>query len=54
MRREPTRRYGFSWNVNRSTMTPLFMFDAAKVGVKALRAEDIGNAAKPAVESLVT
>lgn len=38
----------FSWNVDRKTMTPLFMFDTAKVGFKALRAEDIGNAAKPA------
>jgi Ethylbenzene dehydrogenase len=38
----------FSWNVDRKTMTPLYMFDAAKVGAKALRAEDIGNAAKPA------
>lgn len=37
----------FSWNVDRKTMTPLYMFDAAKVGAKALRAEDIGNAAKP-------
>ena len=37
----------FSWNVNRRTMTPLFMFDASKVGAKALRAEDIGNPAKP-------
>jgi len=37
----------FSWNINRSTMTPLFMFDTAKVGGKALRAEDIGNPAKP-------
>lgn len=37
----------FSWNLDRKTMTPLFMFDAAKVGAKALRAEDIGNAAKP-------
>jgi len=37
----------FSWNINRSTMTPLYMFDAAKVGAKALRAEDIGNPAKP-------
>ena len=39
----------FAWNVNRSTMTPLFMFDVAKAGAKALRAEDIGNPAKPAV-----
>ena len=28
-------------------MTPLNMFDAAKVGAKALRAEDIGNPKKP-------
>jgi hypothetical protein len=39
----------FSWNVDRKTMTPLYMFDAAKVGAKALREDDIGNAAKPAV-----
>jgi len=39
----------FAWNVNRSTMIPLYMFDVAKVGTQALRAEDIGNAAKPAV-----
>ncbi len=38
----------FSWNIDRKTMTPLYMFDAAKVGFKALRAEDIGNPAKPA------
>ncbi len=38
----------FSWNVDRKTMTPKYMFDAAKVGSKALRAEDIGNPAKPA------
>ena len=38
----------FSWNVDRKTMTPLYMFDAGKVGARALRAEDIGNAAKPA------
>lgn len=37
----------FSWNIDRKTMTPLHMFDAAKVGAKALRAEDIGNPAKP-------
>ena len=29
----------FSWNIDRKTMTPLYMFDAAKVGAKALRAE---------------
>jgi Ethylbenzene dehydrogenase len=38
----------FSWNVDRKTMTPQFMFDAGKLGFKALRAEDIGNPAKPA------
>lgn len=38
----------FSWNVDKKTMTPKFMFDAAKVGFKALREGDIGNAAKPA------
>lgn len=38
----------FSWNIDRKTMTPLYMFDAAKVGASALREEDIGNAAKPA------
>jgi hypothetical protein len=37
----------FAWNIDRKTMTPLYMFDAAKVGAKALRAEDIGNPAKP-------
>jgi hypothetical protein len=37
----------FSWNVDRKTMTPLNMFNAAKVGAKALRAGDIGNPAKP-------
>ena len=41
----------FSWNIDRKTMTPLYMFDAAKVGAKALRAEDIGNPAKPARSS---
>ncbi len=38
----------FAWNVDRKTMTPKFMFDAKKVGAKALRDEDIGNPAKPA------
>jgi hypothetical protein len=38
----------FAWNLNRSTMTPLFMFDERKVGSRALRADDIGNPAKPA------
>jgi hypothetical protein len=38
----------FSWNMDRKTMTPKYMFDASKVGVRALRAEDIGNPARPA------
>ncbi len=37
----------FSWNVDRTTMTPRYMFDAAKVGVKAITLEDIGDASKP-------
>ena len=38
----------FSSNVDGKTKLPKFMFDSTKVGFKALRAEDIGNAAKPA------
>jgi hypothetical protein len=38
----------FTWNVDRKTMIPKFMFDPAKVGSRALREEDIGNPAKPA------
>jgi hypothetical protein len=34
--------------MDRKTMTPKYMFDASKVGVRALRAEDIGNPARPA------
>jgi hypothetical protein len=37
----------FSWNLDCKTMTPLYMFDAAKVDARALRAEDIGIPAKP-------
>ncbi len=37
----------FGWNVDRKTMTPLFMFDEGKVGVKAITMDDIGDAAKP-------
>ena len=33
----------FGWNVDRKTMTPKFMFDPAKVGVKALALADVGN-----------
>ena len=39
----------FSWNMDRKAMMPQYMFDAAKAGTKALREEDIGNPAKPAV-----
>ena len=38
----------FGANMDTKTMTPRFMFDPAKVGAKALQAQDIGNAAKPA------
>lgn len=37
----------FSWNVDRKTMTPKFMFDAKKVGVKSITLADIGNPGKP-------
>jgi hypothetical protein len=37
----------FGWNVDRKTMTPKYMFDAAKVGVKSLTVADIGDTSKP-------
>ena len=37
----------FSWNVDRKTMTPKYMFDAGKVGVKSLTVADIGDPSKP-------
>jgi len=37
----------FSWNVDRKSMTPKFMFDAAKVGSKALKVADIDDPSKP-------
>jgi hypothetical protein len=37
----------FSWNVDRKTMTPKFMFDAKKVGAKAITMADIGDPSKP-------
>lgn len=37
----------FSWNVDRKTMTPKYMFDAAKVGSKALKVADIDENSKP-------
>jgi hypothetical protein len=37
----------FSWNVDRKTMTPKFMFDASKVGVNAITEADIGDPSKP-------
>ena len=37
----------FSWNVDRKTMMPKFMFDASKVGAKAITVEDIGDPSKP-------
>ncbi|MFQ5995464.1 MAG: ethylbenzene dehydrogenase-related protein [Acidiferrobacterales bacterium] len=37
----------FSWNVDRKTMTPKYMFDKAKVGVKSITVADVGNPSKP-------
>jgi hypothetical protein len=37
----------FSWNVDKKTMTPKFMFDASKVGVNAITTADIGDPSKP-------
>lgn len=37
----------FGWNVDRKTMTPKFMFDASKVGMKSLTVDDVGDTAKP-------
>ncbi len=37
----------FSWNVDKKTMTPKFMFDAKKAGMKSITVADIGNPSKP-------
>ena len=37
----------FGWNVDRKTMTPKYMFDAGKVGMKSLTVADIGDPSKP-------
>jgi hypothetical protein len=37
----------FTWNVDRSTMTPRFMFDEETVGIRALTVDDIGDTSKP-------
>lgn len=37
----------FAWNVDRKTMTPKYMFDAAKVGAKALSEAEAGTGAEP-------
>jgi hypothetical protein len=37
----------FSSNMNAETKAPKYMFDEAKVGVKALTADDIGDPTKP-------
>jgi len=37
----------FSWNVNKKTMTPKYMFDAKKVGYNALRESDFTDPKKP-------
>lgn len=37
----------FAWNVDRKTMTPKYMFDASKVGMKSLTVAGIGDISKP-------
>jgi hypothetical protein len=37
----------FGSNVDQKTMTPKYMFDASKVGVKAITVDDIGDPSKP-------
>ena len=37
----------FTWNVDRKTMTPKYMLDVGKVGMKSLTVTDIGDPAKP-------
>jgi hypothetical protein len=37
----------FAWNVDRKTMTPNYMFDASKVGMKSLTVADVGDPSKP-------
>jgi hypothetical protein len=37
----------FSWNLDKKTMTPKFMFDPSKVGMKAITVADIGDPSKP-------
>lgn len=37
----------FSWNVDRKTMTPKFMFDEAKVGARSLTVDHVGSGSMP-------
>jgi hypothetical protein len=37
----------FSWNLDKKTMTPKFMFDPGKLGMKSITEADIGDPAKP-------
>ena len=37
----------FSWNVDKKTMTPKYMFDKSKAGIKSLTVADVGNVSKP-------
>lgn len=37
----------FGWNLDRKTMTPKYMFDEAKVGMKAITVDDVGDPSKP-------
>ncbi|MGI9320395.1 MAG: ethylbenzene dehydrogenase-related protein, partial [Thiogranum sp.] len=37
----------FSWNVDRKTMTPTYMFDKSRVGVNSITVADVGDPSKP-------
>lgn len=37
----------FAWNVDRKTMTPKYMFDEGKVGIKSLTVAGVGDVSKP-------
>jgi hypothetical protein len=37
----------FSWNVDRETMTPIYMFDEAKAGISSMTVDDLGSSSKP-------
>jgi hypothetical protein len=37
----------FTWNVDRKTMTPKYMFDAGQAGMKSITVADVGDPSKP-------